>query len=116
MNYSLVILAPVDKAEATRDLAEQLGWGRGLQAQASADGTEPATHYGSRAWADQAAIDLITSIQAGNWLEGVDPDQETVDSLIIDYREDAPGVGGQHYLDVLSDNGLRPVEVSDEPD
>ncbi len=102
MNHSAIILTPAEHADAIRALSREHGLPLALTAQASADGTAPATHYGCRTWARQSSVDLLTSLKAND-------DSPAVQATIIDTRPDEPGMARAHWLDVLSANGLQPV-------
>lgn len=113
MNHSAIILTPVEHADAIRALSEQISAETGedlhlgLTAEASADGTAPASHYGCRTWARQSSVDLLASLKAND-------DSPAVQATIVDTRPDEPGVARQHWLDALAANGLQPVIA--EPD
>ncbi len=110
MNHSIVILVPAEHAETLRAISEAQGWGGGITAEAFSDGTPPATHYGARAWADDAALATLTDLKA-NPPAGT---EDAVASTIIDDRPDAPGIGREHWMDVLTANGLMPVQQDEQ--
>jgi hypothetical protein len=123
-SYSVVLLLPATLQDKGNRLACALGYdelpGKTFIAPASADGVEPATHYGCHTWAQQSFVDTLNAAAQGQ-LPAVDwaaygltePDmQGVVASLVVSVR-----VGGepyQHWTETLAGHGLRPAAVTSD--
>ena len=105
----LILPAPLrDKGNA---FSEVLGWGLdNYTVPLSADGQEPAPHYGIHAWVEQTFVDMV---DAGVMPPGVDYSQADFDAimaaLVSPFRTDMTG----HWQDVLGAEGLQVMEVDD---
>lgn len=101
MNYSLVTIVPAAYREAVNAAAEANGYGPdNISAPVSADGNAPATHYGSRAWANQEFRDTYESMFP----------PELLAVCIIDWQPHDPDTIGQHFDAVCAANNLQRVE------
>lgn len=122
-NLSVVIIVPA----ALRDKADYLSCaighddmsGNTFSVPLSADGIEPATHYGCRTTAKQEFIDIMTGAETGqlpdvDWSEYNLTVQDIADILtqqILDVR-DAGEMSG-HFGNVLESHGLQIVSIND---
>lgn len=115
--YSVVMLIPANLRAAANQLAEGLGHGPdNFYTPLSADGSEPATHYGCFTAAQQSFIDLLTAAGGGQLpeIEGMTP--EEVGAVLMSLTTDvATGVvASEHVRSVLEAQGLVPVLVTEE--
>lgn len=102
MSYSLVIIAPTEIRDIVNEAAEAQGLGpNNLSCALSADGSEPATAYGCRAWASQGFRDNFDELFPARLRNAC---------IAIDWQEDRPGVGSTHFDEVLAANNLKRVE------
>lgn len=117
---SIVMIVPSDQRETANRLACALGHdimpGNTFSAPLSADGSEPATHYGCRTVAKQEFVDLLTAAGGGTlpddiaWgdfgitVEDIPP---VLASLIADVRSADQADG--HFGAVLAANSLAVV-------
>lgn len=107
---SVVLIIPADLRDKADQLAELMGWGpNSYSVPLSADGTEPATHYGLHTWAAQSFVDMLTGAQGGVMPpELVDAGYAEADFLAV--------MGGlihsvrdsmdEHFADVCGEAGL----------
>ena len=114
------MIVPTDLRETANRLACALGHdvmpGNTFSAPLSADGSEPATHYGCRTVAKQEFVDLLVAAGEGTlpddiaWgdfgltVEDIPP---VLASLIADVR--SAGQADGHFGDVLAANNLAAV-------
>lgn len=88
---SVVMITPIDTLDQANQFTEQLNWGSGVfSVPLSKDGELPITHYGCRA-------DTDTTF-------------EPLEGIITDLSEILHGY--DHWIDVLSKNGLNPVLIN----
>lgn len=118
MSLSLVAIVPIAHRAALNALGPLLGRGANEYSVAlSATGNAPATHYGLRAWASEATHAQFTALQADPSLAPAVPGHTpaaiaaAIAAVTLDWRDDAPGVGAQHWADVLAARGLQAVVV-----
>lgn len=112
MTYSAALLIPTAHRTTANLLGEQLGMGEtNFSVALSADGSEPATHYGCRTHATEWLTGILADAQQGIWPDGVDPVPDVLDALIVDIRADAER--HQHFDSVLATEGLQRVAVAD---
>lgn len=72
--YRAAFIVPDAHRDNARALNEQIGWGPGTYScPLSADGSEPATHWGLSTVATQTARDIIGDAATGQAPEGIDP-------------------------------------------
>lgn len=112
MSYhnSLVLIVPAAMRDAVLQIGRALGYEGGFTVELSANGSAPATHYGSHAWTRDAFRDLIT----GTW-----PTPDGIDPVVIAAAKAALHVSVQtpcadplaHFNATLSDRGLQRVEA-----
>lgn len=110
---SCVLITPVANRDAANQLAELMGWGPGsYSVPLSADGTEPATHFGLHAWVQPEFEALLSGAAEGIMPEGLAqagyPEAVFLGimaSLITSLRDDMTG----HWQDVLTTSGLQTV-------
>lgn len=97
---SAVLILPAAYLDAGNALGEAMGWGAGNYSVAlSANGEEPATHYGCRAEVGPGFLALMEA-----------PPEEALPVLAVlvaDLRETDNGYG--HWSDVLAALGLQMV-------
>jgi hypothetical protein len=108
---SLVLIIPAALRDKANALGAALDMGsNNYSVPLSANGQEPATHYGLHAWAAQSFINMI---DAGVMPEGLDYPEADFDAvmaaLIVSARDDMTG----HFADVLDANGLATMEQDD---
>lgn len=86
---SCVAIVPAARRDEFNERADQAGRGpNNYSVPLSADGSEPATHYGLHAWiADDAAV-------------------EDIEGRVVSVRDDMAG----HFADVCAEQGLAVVE------
>ena len=104
---SCVLILPASLQGKGNALGEAMGWGPDNYSVAlSADGDEPATHYGLHAWASPDFRDLI---DAGAMPDGLDFPQADFDAvmgaLVSSFREGLDG----HFSEVCAAQGLEVV-------
>lgn len=111
---SLVLIIPTELRDSANQLGDVLGMGPDNYSVAlSADGSEPATHYGLHAWVEQAFQALVESgVYPPELAEsGISEDDYNammavlVSSFWPDYVD--------HFATVCADNGLTIVEPTD---
>ncbi len=57
---SAVLILPDDQVATGNAVSEAMGWGSpAYTVPLSADGSEPATHYGLHTWGTQAFVDML---------------------------------------------------------
>lgn len=121
-NLSIVMIVPAALQDTANRLSCALGHdvlpGNTFSVPLSADGSEPATHYGCRTAAKQEFVDILTSAGAGDlpeieWADfglTVEDIAPVLEALIVDVRP-AEQAGG-HFDEVLAANALmRLVEL-----
>ena len=97
MSHSIVIIVPTALREAVNGTAEDNGHGpNNMSVPLSSNGTEPATHYGCRAWASDGFLAELN-----------DYPQRMKVASIIDIRTDAERHG--HFDAVIAANNLQKV-------
>lgn len=114
--YSVVMLIPAQLREQANRLAEGLGHGPdNFYTALSADGSEPATHFGCFTAAQESFIQLLTAAGGGTLpeIEGMTPQE--VGAVLMSLTTDvATGVvASEHVRSVLEANGLVPVVVTE---
>jgi hypothetical protein len=112
--FSTVLIIPAALQTEANTLGEAMGWGpNNYSVPLSADGSEPATHFGLHAWVEQTFVDLLGGVAQGQIppVEGLTPAQvvEVVSALIVSIRPDSGG----HWVEVLADNSLQRVVVEE---
>ncbi|MFN3991242.1 MAG: hypothetical protein ACK4IS_13400 [Erythrobacter sp.] len=101
---SVVLIVPADLRDDANKLAELLGHGpNNYSVPLSADGAEPATHYGLHTWAEQSFIELLAADGMPKGLEQFAP---VKDAVLVSVRDEM----GSHFWDVLNDKGLAVME------
>lgn len=111
---SCVLILPAALRDAGNALAEAMGWGScNYSVPLSADGQEPATHYGLHAWVADTFLSLLEAAGEGIMPEGLDYPAEdfasVVGALIASFRDDSTG----HFADVIEANSLQVIEPED---
>jgi hypothetical protein len=110
--YSVTMLVPASVRDGANRLADGLGHGpNNFSVALSADGSEPPTHYGCRAQAQQSFIELLTAAGGGQLLEieGMTPLE--VGTVLMQLKADVSTTedGYSHFNRVLQANGLQRV-------
>lgn len=120
-NLSVVIIVPAALKDKANYLSCAIGHddmpGNTFSVPLSADGSEPATHYGCRTTAKQEFIDIMTGAETGqlpdvDWQDYNMNVQDIADILsqqILDVR-DAGEMSG-HFGEVLELNSLKRVKI-----
>lgn len=114
---SAVLIIPLANRDAANQLAQLMGWGlNNYSVPLSADGTEPATHFGLHAWVTPEFEAMMTGAGQGEMPEALEQAGYPksvflgiMEALIASTRESMEG----HWQDVLTQNGLMPVVFSD---
>ncbi len=103
MNQSIVIITPADAVSDANALCLALGWGsENFLIALSADGTDPATHFGLRASESPGfATALSAALEDAPSLSG---------SLIVDIRTDTERT--LHFEKVAGEAGLQRVAAT----
>ena len=106
--HSVVLIIPASLKAKADALGEALGHGpNSYSVPLSADGKEPATHYGLHTWAQQSFVDRLQGAAQGQMPEGLDyPANDfaaVTGALIASVRGDV----AEHFADVVAANGLR---------
>lgn len=98
---SAVLILPAAYRDAGNAFGVAQGWGEdNFSVPLSADGAEPATHYGCRADVTQGFLDMMA-----------DPPAEAVPLLAVMVSSFADGVQPyDHWIATLAENGLTRVE------
>ena len=110
---STVLILPLDQVATGNAVAEAMGWGPNNYSVAlSADGSEPATHWGLHAWAGNEFEQMVGTGYYPPELAG-DVDEATfaamIGALIYSFRDDYTG----HFATIIAENGLQIVEPAD---
>ena len=107
MSYtqSVVMVVTAAQRETVIELGRALGWEAGFSAALSADGQEPATHYGLHAWARPEFVALVQS--PGLSAEGWTAEQIATarGGLTVSAQDNA--VPLEHFESVLAAEGLQ---------
>lgn len=114
--YSVVMLVPAALQVLANQLAAGLAHGpNNFSVALSADGSEPATHYGARAQAQQSFIDLLTAAGGGTLpeIEGMTPLE--VGTVLMQLLADVSTTedGYSHFNRVLAEQGLQRMVVDE---
>lgn len=114
--YSVTMIVPAAVRDAANQLAAGLGHGpNNFSVALSADGSEPATHYGCRAQTQQSFIDLLTAAGGGQLpeIEGMTPIE--VGTVLMQLLADVSTTedGYTHFNRVITANGLQRVVVEE---
>lgn len=112
---STVLILPAAQVATGNAVANAMGWGPdNYSVPLSANGLEPATHYGLHAW---ASPEFRQMIEAGFYPPQVAEagiDKATFDAmmavLIYSFWPDYAG----HFATIIAENGLQIVEPADE--
>lgn len=116
--YSVPMLCPAADAEAVSTLAEALGHGPNtMSVPLSADGSEPATHFGAHAWARQQFIDTVEAGKAGEIPQALqdagytgDQAADLLSRLTMTVSTEDDGLTARERFDaLLAENGLQRV-------
>lgn len=111
---SCVLILPIDQVATGDTVAEAMGWGPNNYSVAlSADGSEPATHYGLHAWAGDEFEQMVeTGYYPPELAEaGISKtDYDAMMAVLIysfwpDYTD--------HFATIIAENNLQIVEDQD---
>lgn len=106
--YSVVLLVPQQWQSSGNQLAEAMGHGpNNFSVPLSADGNEPATHYGCRSQAKHEFVHML-EVAAASGFPPIIPEANEIFSHIISdaaFMED----GNMHFNRVLENNNLKIV-------
>lgn len=110
-DHSLVLIVPADLKDAANAMGQAIGWtGDNLSVPLSANGKEPATHYGCHAWAQDIAIQWLTG-QAEPPASDYTPEQIAGVLSQIVVSVDANGLqGGEHFAAAIANANLQRIE------
>ena len=108
---SAVLILPESQVSTGNAVGEAMGWGGpSYSVPLSADGTEPATHYGLHAWVTEEFQALIETGAYPPQVEAAGITQADYDAmmaaLISSFWDDYV----DHFATVCADNGLVVVE------
>lgn len=123
---SMVLILPADQQATGNAVAVALGHdvapGRTYSVPLSADGQEPATHYGARTWVTAGFALMVETAKSGVVPEGMSQQladmatgvrtqyPDMIAALIADRREtDDPY---PHWTDVLASHGLQVIQTT----
>ena len=114
--YSVVMMVPAAIQALANQLAAGLDHGpSNFSVALSANGSEPATHYGCRAQTQQSFIDLLTAAGGGTLpeIEGMTPIE--VGTVLMQLLADVSTTedGYSHFNRVIEANGLQRVVVEE---
>jgi hypothetical protein len=107
---STVLILPLDQVATGNAVGNAMGWGpESYSVPLSADGSEPATHYGLHAWAGDAFQQMIETAYYPPEVEAAGISQAEYDAMMAlliysfwpDYTD--------HFATVCADNGLQVV-------
>lgn len=107
---SVVLIIPTSLKPKADALGEALGHGpNSYSVPLSANGSEPATHYGLHTWAKQSFVDMLAGASQGIMPDGLDYPADdfaaAMAALVASVRDDATG----HFADVVSNSMLTLV-------
>lgn len=123
-DWSVVLIIPAALREKANLLACALGHdqvpGRTFDVQLSADGAEPASHYGCHTWAQTSFVQMFEAAKQGalpdiEWSEfslSVEDVQEVVAELIVSAEIGSDGAA--HFAQVLAAQGLAKLQTPEE--
>jgi hypothetical protein len=110
---STVLILPTEQVETGNAVAQAMGWGpQNYSVPLSADGSEPATHWGLHAWAADSFRDMVESKTYPPALEGhvSEADFDAMMAVLIySFRTDYMG----HFDEVCAEHDLTKVEGDD---
>jgi hypothetical protein len=115
-DFSAVCIVPADKLELGNRLAEGLGHGpNNYSVPLSADGSEPATHYGCRAAVNEVFVAMVQDAGQGTLpeIDGMEPSEvlEAFMAMQIDIQPaDDPY---QHFVNYTASLGLTFVSQNE---
>ena len=107
---STVLILPLDQVATGNTVAEAMGWGPNNYSVAlSADGSEPATHYGLHAWAGNEFEQMVETGYYPPQVAEAGIDKATFDAMMAvliysfwpDYTD--------HFATIIAENGLAVV-------
>lgn len=105
-SYSASIVIPAASQSDGNAFAEALGWGpNNFSVPLSANGQEPATHYGCHTRANQTFVDMVGSAQQGEFPPV--PNAATIFPLLSIKIEQAEGAPSWQAL--LAELGLQRI-------
>jgi hypothetical protein len=111
MNISCVLILPLDQVATGNAVGEAMGWGPdNYSVPLSADGSEPATHYGLHAWTSD---DFQTLIESGVYppeLADAGISEADYDAMLAVLISSFQGDTTGHFDAVCEANGLQMVE------
>lgn len=117
MSLSLVSIVPAAHLAALNALGVALGWSDGEHSvPLSATGNAPATHYGLRAWAREQTRATFEALKASPASAPAVPGhsasavQAAITAVVLDWADDAPGIGSTHWEAVTQGLGLRSIQ------
>jgi len=119
-DYSAVLVVSADNQAIGNQLAEALGHGpNNYSVPLSADGSEPATHFGCRAQVNDVFVAMVQSASQGELpeIDGLTPEQVATAFSAMQIDIQPAGDGYQHfvsYADLLGLQRIVPVEPSPE--
>ncbi|MCG8442271.1 MAG: hypothetical protein MI723_10730 [Caulobacterales bacterium] len=109
-DFSLVVIAPADAKAAVIDVAAKLGWDAGLSVPLSADGMEPASHFGLHAWSRAELVGFLTGAVTPDVDGYTAPELDDVrDMLIVSALNAAQSAKSVHFHAVCAVHGLSVV-------
>ena len=108
---SCVLILPDAQLATGNAVSEAMGWGSpAYTVPLSADGSEPATHWGLHTWAEPSFVAMLQAAETGAMPQeladgGFPPTafQAVIASLIASVQDDVT----QHFARALETNGFR---------
>jgi hypothetical protein len=112
---SCVLILPDDQVATGNAVAEAMGWGpENYSVPLSADGSEPATHYGLHAWVGEAFQQMVETNYYPPELEQAGISQAEYDAmtavLISSFWDDYV----DHFATICAENNLKTVTEQPE--
>jgi hypothetical protein len=116
-DYSAVCIVPADKLELGNRLAEGLGHGPdNYTVPLSADGSEPATHYGCRAAVNEVFVAMVQDAGQGTLpeIDGMEPSEVMEAFMAMQINIKPANDPYQHFVTFTQSLDLTFVVSSDE--
>ena len=109
---STVLILPLDQVATGNAVAEAMGWGpNNYSVPLSADGSEPATHYGLHAWAGNEFEQMVETGYYPPQVAEAGIDEATFDAmmavLIYSFWPDYTN----HFATIIAENNLTVVNT-----
>ena len=104
---STVLILPLDQVATGNAVAEAMGWGpNNYSVPLSADGSEPATHYGLHAWAGNEFEQMVVTGYYPPQVAEAGIDQAAFDAMMSELIYSFWPDYTNHFSTVIADNNL----------